>query len=280
MHIKKRLKGIKRFVNAPPKLVGIVNITPDSFSDGGLAYTPELAVARAKILLTDGADIIELGAEATGPGAKPVSEDEEIRRLAPVLKELNGVAVISIDTYKAGVAAYCLEHGASLINDVSGLRADNDLARVVAQHGASVVVMHSKEEGGHPHVSSSTRVYRNIIEEIKNFLLERTAFALSMGVRKSKIIIDPGMGRFLSENPEDSWDVLRRLRELVNIGFPVLIGTSRKGFLTNGQKRTLEERDALSQLSAILAWEHGATYVRTHNVSMFKTFLETWGKCR
>ena len=261
-----------------PHLMGILNVTPDSFSDGGRFLDLNLALEAGKKLLQDGASIIDVGGESTAPGRAPVSAEEEQQRILPFVQAFAKIAPLSIDTYKSSTARACLELGASMINDVSGLRADPNLPKVVAEFGAQLVIMHSKEKDREPHASESQRHYSNLCGEIADFLRARVDVALKAGVQQQKIILDPGMGRFLSHDPAYSWQLLREFDVLVEAlrPFPLLIGTSRKGFLGG----PLQERDALSQLTALFAVQRGASYIRTHNPSQAKSFLQCWSLTR
>jgi dihydropteroate synthase len=257
-----------------PLIMGIVNITPDSFSDGGLAYSEHDAIGRAEKLTVEGAALIDLGAESTAPEAKPVSLEEELRRLRPVVTALARKMALSIDTFKAPVAEEMLTLGAKVVNDVSGLRADEHMVKVVAGHHASLIIMHSKEQGSHPHVTESARDYQDVVREVAAFLMERAEYAVRAGVSERAIALDPGMGRFLSHDPKYSWELLRRYDELVEMlkPFPVVVATSRKGFLGGA----LATRDPISQLTALRAVQRGAKIVRTHAPGMMKQFLDTW----
>jgi len=256
----------------PPLLMGIVNVTPNSFSDGGLAFESPNAIELAQRLAAEGAELIDLGAESTAPGAEPVPEHEEQRRLLPVVTALAPKLPLSIDTFKSAVADRMLQLGARVINDVSGLRADPRMAAVVAEHKASVIIMHSKESGAHPHVTDSRRDYKDVVAEVTHFLLGRAEYALGSGIGQDCIALDPGIGRFLSHDPKYSWELLRRYSELVEglSPFPIVIASSRKGFLGGA----LQSRDPISQLTALWATQRGAKIVRTHAPGMMKQFLE------
>lgn len=257
-----------------PILAGILNITPNSFSDGGKFIQSDDAIKQGRALLADGASIIDIGGESTGPGTKPISGDEEWNRIESAIVELSAEHIVSVDTYKSEVATRAIKHGATIINDVSGLRADESMASIIAEHGAYVVIMHSKEDGPAPHATSSSHNYQDVIKEISEFLRARIDYAINEGISKEKIIIDPGMGGFLSTDPKVSWEVLERLDELYRnfSDYPLLIGASRKGFL--GGK--LEERDAISQLVHLRAAESGAKILRTHDVRMARDFSRCW----
>jgi dihydropteroate synthase len=203
-------------------IMGILNVTPDSFSDGG-AYGDDVsrAVKRAKQMVQEGADIIDIGGESTRPGTEPVSAEEECRRVLPIIDALKGqiTVPISIDTYKASVAEEALKRGATIVNDVSGLR-DPDMAAVVAKYGASVVVMHMQ---GEPKTMQANPVYTDVITDIKTFFEERIAKAKTAGIEN--IILDPGIG--FGKTLEHNLDILARLEELCELGYPILVGPSR-----------------------------------------------------
>lgn len=258
-----------------PWIMGVLNVTPDSFSDGGRHLAPETAIAAAREMRAEGATIVDVGGESTAPGSRPVDAAEEQRRVLPVVERLGHEMPLSIDTYRASTAERCLALGAAMINDVSALRADPGLARVVAEHEAGLVLMHAKD-GPLPHASDRPAHYRDVVAEIGEFLLRRAEVAIRAGVRETNIALDPGWGRFLALDPAPTWELLDRFDELVARlhPFPVVVGISRKGFLGGD----LAERDALSQLLALEAVGKGAAIVRTHNVRLMRRFLETAGR--
>lgn len=258
----------------PPWIVGVLNVTPDSFSDGG-RYLGSNAVAAADRLIGDGADILEVGAEATGPGSLPVSTEKELERLEPVLNYLQGRALFGVDSYKSEVAERAANAGALYINDTSALRADSRMAQVVASRGLNLILMYAKD-GPLPHVTEIEPVYTDPVSQIAQFLNERRTAALEAGVSESRIILDSGMGRFVSADPEVSWRILREYRRLCTKcgDAPFMIGVSRKGFLGG----RLEDRDAVSQLAALRAAENGAMFIRTHNPAMMRDFLKARSK--
>jgi dihydropteroate synthase len=267
-------RSFSRIANKP-YLVGILNLSDNSFSDGGLYRTPEQIHSQATKMLHEGADIIDIGAEATGPNSKEIAAKEELALLLPALDALPSGCYFSIDTYKSTTAEACIKKGAQMINDVSGLQADPELASVIASTDASLVMMFNPRSGL-PHASESVQHYDDVIDSIRAFFDKQISLATAAGIKSDKIILDPGMGAFLSSNPSYSWEVLRRLGEL-HSAFPeyrLYVGTSRKGFLGG----PLEERDPLSQLSALFAFGQGAHFIRTHNVSMAESFFEAWGK--
>ena len=255
--------------------MGVLNVTPNSFSDGGKYFDPTAALSHAEGFLAS-ADIIDVGGEATGPGSAAVPVDVELARVIPLVEQLAPIRPVSVDTYKSSVARRSLECGAAMINDISALRADPEMVWVLRDFRSPVIIMYSKERTGLPHVSGIDRKYKNIVLEIGDFLAERIDFALDSGMRADQLVLDPGMGAFLSLRPEVSWELLARFSELTArfIGFPVLIGTSRKGFLGG----PLENRDPLSQLTSLIAVTRGAALVRTHHPAQMKDFLEAYKK--
>lgn len=265
MNISALLEKDRRIV------VGVLNVTPDSFSDGGCYFDLPSAIAHAEELVRQGAVVIDIGGESTGPGSQPVSTQEEQRRILPVVTALASKVCLSIDTYHSESAKAALEAGAQIINDVSALRADPKMAAVVAASDAHLVLMYCKDSPL-PHVTATQRTYKDVIADISEFFAQRIAYALSEGVKREKIILDPGMGGFVSSDANLSWQLLARLKELKNnfADFPLLVGTSRKGFL--GGK--LEDRDPISQLTALWAIEHGAKLIRTHNPAMLLEFID------
>lgn len=264
---------VKLLGGEAPWLMGVINATPDSFSDGGLLTTPEVAVARARQLAADGAAIVDIGGEATGPHATPVDAATELLRIEPIVAALAGEMVLSIDTYHARTAARCLELGARVINDVSAARAEPEIADVVKEHRAILVMMHAKD-GPLPHPTDTPARYGDVARDIADWLVRRVDWALGRGLKLDQLVLDPGMGQFVSLDPVDSWRLLANLVAVVDrvAPVPVLIGVSRKGFLDV----PLEERDALSQLVATVAAYRGAAVIRTHDVKMAGQFLTGW----
>ncbi len=244
-------------------LVGVVNVTPDSFSDGGKFVDPALAVDHAVRLADEGAEILDVGGESTRPGAGPVEADEEWRRVEPALRALRPKtdARISIDTYKPEVAAKAIAFGADMINDVHGLR-DAHMVRLVAKEQVPAVVMHMK---GEPKTMQETAAYQDVVAEILAFLEDRTRAAVSAGVSRDRLIVDPGLG--FGKRPEHNTEILRRLDEFRRLGFPILVGASRKSFLGAIGGGSPGERLEASLAAAILAVEKGADLVRVHDVA-------------
>jgi dihydropteroate synthase len=246
-------------------VVGILNVTPDSFSDGGNFLDSEAAAEHAAAMLDEGADILDVGGESTRPGSDPVSQTEEIRRVVPVVERIRSVrpeAVISVDTYRSGTATAALEAGASLVNDVTALRGDPRMVSVIVEAECPVILMHMQ---GEPKTMQEEPHYQNVVREVRDFLAERAEYAVAAGVRPEDVILDPGIG--FGKRLEHNLDLLRNLDALVDLGFPVLIGASRKSFI---EKITgvQEARDRVSGTVAttVLAYERGATFFRVHDV--------------
>lgn len=245
-----------------PSVMGVVNVTPDSFSDGGLYLVARDAVARARELAEQGAALVDVGGESTRPGAAPVTADEELARVEPVLEALRGMPV-SIDTSKAEVAARALELGAELVNDVTALRGDEAMAGVVAERGAYVCLMHMQ---GEPRTMQAAPRYDDVVAEVVAFLEERVAFAVSQGVSEEHICVDPGIG--FGKTPDQNLELVRRLDEVCALGRPVLVGLSRKSTLGKvlGDPAATTGTAAASIGAAVSAFERGAWMFRAHDV--------------
>ncbi len=241
--------------------MGILNVTPDSFSDGGIYPTLDAALDRARRLISDGADIIDVGGESTRPGAEPVTEDVELRRVLPVVEALaeDARARVSIDTMKPGVAAACLSAGATLVNDVTGLR-DPKMAETAARFGSGIVIMHMR---GTPATMRQHASYTDVVAEIKTELEPRVNLARAAGIQE--VIVDPGLG--FAKTPAHNFAILRRLREIESLGCPILVGPSRKSFLASlpGMDR-IEDRLEGTLAAAVIAALNGASIVRVHDV--------------
>jgi dihydropteroate synthase len=259
------LPGRAPLVLGPRTLVmGVINVTPDSFSDGGRALDPAGARDIAIAMEAAGADLIDIGAESTRPGAPPVGGAEELSRLLPVLRALSGrVSVpISVDTYKAEVAAAALDHGASIVNDISGFEFDPKLGPLVAARGVPAVLMHTR---GRPQDMSANADYDDVVEEVVNELQKSVARAKAYGVPQQSLIIDPGIG--FAKRAEHSLQVLARLERLADLDLPILVGPSRKSFLTVATgPLPAEERDWPTAAAVTAAILGGAHIVRVHNV--------------
>ena len=252
-------------------VMGVVNVTPDSFSDGGLWYGADAAIAHGLDLAAQGADIVDVGGESTRPGAQRIDEAEELRRVGPVVTELVRAGLtVSIDTMRARVAEFALEAGAQLVNDVSGGLADPDMPRLVAAAGVGYVVVHWR---GHSQDMYAHAVYADVVTEVRGELAKRVDAVVHAGVDPGHIVLDPGLG--FGKRPEHNWPLLARLAELGTLAggtFPVLIGASRKGFLgkllarEDGTPGTLAQRDQATVAVTALAAAAGAWCVRVHEV--------------
>jgi dihydropteroate synthase len=248
-----------------PVLVGVLNVTPDSFSDGGDFLDPEVAVAHAATMLDEGARIIDVGGESTRPGSDPGSPEEEARRVVPVIREMlteRPDAIVSIDTYRAGTAGAALEAGARIVNDITALRGDPRMVALVAEAGCPVVLMHML---GEPKTMQRDPRYEDVVREVRDFLAARAEHAVAAGVEPENIILDPGIG--FGKTVEHNLALLKHLGSLVEIGFPVLVGASRKRFI--GRIAGVEEpKDRVFGTVAanVVAYQHGATFFRVHDV--------------
>jgi dihydropteroate synthase len=242
--------------------MGVLNVTPDSFSDGGRFLSPADAIAHGRRLAAAGAALVDVGGESTRPGAEPVPADEELRRVVPVIKGLAGIPV-SIDTGKAVVARRALELGAEMVNDVTSLRADRALAGVVAEHRAYLCLMHMQ---GEPRSMQAAPRYDDVVSEVAAFLEERIEHAVREGVARQHICVDPGIG--FGKTPDQNLELIRRLGALVELGCPVLVGFSRKSTLGKvlGYAEATQGTLAASLAAAVAAFERGAWMLRVHDV--------------
>ncbi len=246
-----------------PSVMGVVNVTPDSFSDGGVHLNPEVAAAAARRMVEEGAAIVDVGGESTRPGSSGVTLDEELRRIVPVLERLAGEVPVSIDTSKAGVARAAVALGAELVNDVTALRGDPELAGVVADAGVYLCLMHMQ---GDPRTMQREPRYDDVAAEVAAFLEERLTFAVAQGIPEERICLDPGIG--FGKTVAHNFELVRRLDVLLALGRPVLVGFSRKSSLG----RVLGDPDATtgplsaSVAAAVAAYERGASILRVHDV--------------
>ena len=254
-----------RTLGPDPVLVGVLNVTPDSFSDGGDFLGPERAVARAATMLDEGVQIIDVGGESTRPGSDPVSPEEEARRVVPVIRGILAErpgAIVSVDTYRSGTAEAALRGGASVVNDVTALRGDPRLTEVVADARCPVILMHML---GEPKTMQRDPLYGDVVREVRGFLAERAERAVAAGVGEENIILDPGIG--FGKTLEHNLALLNKLDAIVELGFPVLVGASRKSFIGRitgvGEAR---ERVPGTVATTVLAYERGATLFRVHDV--------------
>ena len=241
-----------------PAVMGVLNVTPDSFSDGGQFITPERALAQARRMIAEGADIIDIGAESTRPyGSQPVPHDEEMQRLEPVLAAVVALGVpVSTDSMKSAIVAWALENGATIANDVWGLQRDPEMARVVAAHNTPVIVMHNRDK---PDPTL------DIMQDIATFFERSLEIAAKAGIPDSHIVLDPGIG--FGKTQEQSMVALARLDELRTFGLPVLVGASRKRFISTVVPSEPKERLGGSLAAHLIAAKAGAQFVRTHDVA-------------
>jgi dihydropteroate synthase len=242
--------------------MGVVNVTPDSFSDGGRFLRPADAIAHARRLLDEGAALVDIGGESTRPGAEAVSAEEELRRVEPVLEGLRSLPV-SIDTTKAAVARRALELGAELVNDVTALRGDAELAEVVAERDAYVCLMHMQ---GEPRTMQTAPAYDDVVSDVAAFLEDRLAFAVAQGIREELVCLDPGIG--FGKTPDQNLELVRRLDRIVALGRPVVVGFSRKSTLGKvlGDPQAKQGTLPASLGAAVAAYERGASILRVHDV--------------
>jgi dihydropteroate synthase len=261
------------------RLMGVVNVTPDSFSDGGLFLDSRAAIAHARELIGEGAEIVDVGGESTRPGAEPVSGEEELRRVLPVVEGIAAAdtgAQVSIDTSKASVARACIEAGATLVNDVSALRADPEMVGLVAESEVECCLMHMR---GEPRTMQADPHYDDVVDDVRAFLEERLAYAVDTGVREERIMLDPGIG--FGKTLAHNLALLRRLDELTGIGRPLVVGTSRKSFIGRiladaaGRREPVVASERLPGTIAtnVLAYERGASVFRVHDVAPVRDAL-------
>ncbi len=262
-------------------MMGILNCTPDSFSDGGLYVLPQSALERSEELIREGAHSIDIGGMASGPGSNMLdvlTENERVLQVCRVLGE-NGVSErvpLSVDTFRMQVAKTAYEVcGVSVVNDISALRHDPEMAPFVAGEDLHVVLMYSKESAEYPLVTDREAPKGDLIETIKKFFDERVNFALKSNIKQKRIILDPGMGRFLGASPEHSWEMIKRIDEITRLfkDFPLLLGVSRKSFIG----ASVQERDIHSKLIELFLMNKGISIIRTHNVGLLHGLKKIWG---
>ncbi len=252
-----------------PIVMGVINVTPDSFSDGGRWLDPEAAIAHGRRLVAEGAEILDVGGESTRPGADPVDAAEELRRVLPVLEGLAGAgARLSIDTSKAAVAAAALDAGADLVNDVTALRGDPEMSALVAERGCDVCLMHML---GEPRTMQRDPAYDDVVADVKAFLAERLAHAIAAGIAEDRVWLDPGIG--FGKTVDHNLTLLRRLGELTALGRPLVVGTSRKSFLGRITGREAGERLPGTIATNVLALAQGAAVFRVHDVAPVREAL-------
>jgi dihydropteroate synthase len=241
-----------------PAVMGVLNVTPDSFSDGGQFAAPEHALAQAQRMIAEGADVIDIGAESTRPyGSEPISAEEELQRLQPVLPEIVALGIpVSIDSMKSAVVAWALDQGAAIANDVWGLQRDSGMAGLVAERGAPVIIMHNRD---------SVDPAADIMQDIVDFFARSLDIASKAGISPDKIVLDPGIG--FGKTPEQSMTALARLGELQSFGLPLLVGASRKRFISTVTPSEPHQRLGGSIAAHLLAAQNGARIIRAHDVA-------------
>jgi dihydropteroate synthase len=256
-------------MTVPFEVMGVLNVTPDSFSDGGAFLDAVAAIDQGRALVADGADLVDVGGESTRPGAPPVPEAEELRRITPVVEALaTDGAAVSIDTSKAAVARAALDAGAVYVNDVTAFRADPEMPGLVAERGVRCCLMHMR---GEPRTMQEDPRYDDVVDDVKAFLSERLAAAVAAGIPEARVDLDPGIG--FGKTLEHNLELLRRLDEVVALGRPVVIGTSRKSFLGRLTGRDVTDRVAGTIATNVLALERGARIFRVHDVAPVRDAL-------
>jgi dihydropteroate synthase len=260
------LPGGRRLDFSRHLVMGAINITPDSFSDGGRFFKPEATIGRTRQMIDEGADIIDFGGESSHPGSEPITLDEELNRVIPVIKavrEFSGIP-ISIDTTKAEVARGAIEAGADIINDISALRFDDRMVNVARDFDAPIIIMHML---GTPRTMQDNPSYADCVNQLKDFFDERIDFCMKNGIKKDRIILDPGIG--FGKRLQDNLLIIKRLDEFKTFGCPVMIGTSRKSFISmiTGIKGDADKRIGGSIASMLLALSRGCNIVRVHDVA-------------
>ncbi|MDP6887491.1 MAG: dihydropteroate synthase [SAR324 cluster bacterium] len=262
----------------PPRLMGILNITQDSFSDGSLFFKMDAAIAQARKMIADGADWLDIGGESSGPDSTEITQDEELQRVIPLIKKIREVSEIwiSVDTWKSEVARKSLEAGADAVNDVTALRGDTEMVKVIAEYKVPVILMFSKDRSAR--TSRQDSDYVDVVGTLKSFFSERLKFADSNGIDKSQIVLDPGMGFFISGKAKYSFEVIQRISELHEFELPLLLGPSRKSFLagvTKGRSLKFSERDIpCATVSSVALWQ-GVTLLRFHEVEQGRKLIDT-----
>lgn len=262
------LSRTKKLKLDKPLVMGVLNVTPNSFYDGSKYTEVDAAVARFDEMVKEGADIIDIGGESTGPGSKDVDEKDELKRVLPVLKVVckkRTKCWTSIDSYKPKVVAAALKEGVNMVNDILALRSDPKLAKLIAKEKVPVVLMYTKDHDGR--TSRKKPKYEDVVEDVKKFLKKRIKYAKEAGISAEQIILDPGQGAFISMDPVESCKVLKRLKEFRQFGHPLLVGSSRKSFIGEVLDLPLEERLEGSLACAVAAILNGASIIRTHDVA-------------
>lgn len=245
-----------------PKIMGIVNVTPDSFSDGGKYFSEKAAVDHALKLFDEGASIIDIGGESTRPGSEPVTLQEELDRTIPVIRELKKLRndiIISIDSTKSKVASTALENGADIVNDISGLTFDKNMLNLIKEYDPGIVLMHIK---GNPKTMQENPFYEDVVKEVKDFLCDQLKLAEAAGLKK--IFIDPGIG--FGKRLLDNFNIIKQLKDFEEFGYPIMIGVSRKSFIGKTLDLDIENRDIATVIMETVAVMKSARIIRTHNV--------------
>ncbi|MDR3638311.1 MAG: dihydropteroate synthase [Isosphaeraceae bacterium] len=260
-----------------PAVMGILNVTPDSFSDGGETLSVEHAFARALAMVEDGADLLDIGGESSRPGASPISLEEELQRVIPVVAALapRVPIPISVDTTKAEVARQALAAGASIVNDITALSADPAIERVVRDAGAGVVLMHMR---GEPRTMQNDPLYDDVVREVRDYLSRRIEWAEARGIPRSRIAVDPGVG--FGKTATHNLELLRNLEQFATLGCTLLVGLSRKGFLGGMTGRPVGQRAAASVAASLAACVQGANVVRVHDVGPMADAIKVWTAIR
>jgi dihydropteroate synthase len=255
-----------------PLLMGVLNVTPDSFFDGGLYENQTSAIARAKQMVEEGADMIDIGAESSRPGSNPISEREELKRLIPIVEAVHDAVLVplSVDTTKAEVARRAIQAGAAIVNDISALTFDPDMARVVSESGAAVVLMHMQ---GVPRTMQRAPHYGDVVKEVRAFLADRIQAADAAGISRKRIILDPGIG--FGKLLEHNLTLLAHLKMLTALGRPLLVGTSRKGFIGQILDQSVRERLFGTAAAVAMAVQQGAAMLRVHDVGAMRDVIRT-----
>lgn len=248
-------------------IMGILNVTPDSFSDGGLYLNCESAVKRTLEMVNEGADIIDIGGESTRPGSIPVSSEIELNRIVPVIKEIRKKTdcLLSIDTYKSRIARAAFKAGADMLNDISGLTFDKMMAKTAAKYNVPVIIMHIQ---GKPLDMHANPQYENLMEEVMNYFRERISQVREEGIYEKNIILDPGLG--FGKRPEDNFELIRELRQITTLGFPVLLGPSRKSFIGHVLKTPIKDRIEGTSAMVTAGILNGGNIIRVHDVKVMK----------
>ena len=263
--------GNFQFDLSRPLVMGIVNVTPDSFSDGGQHFQRDTALAHAQQLIADGADILDIGGESTRPGAQPVSVDQELERVIPIIERLRGVSVpISVDSCKPQVIRAAIAAGVQMVNDINALQ-DATALHAVAASNVAVCLMHKQ---GQPQTMQTQPYYQNVVAEVSAFLRDRIVAAEAAGIQRNRIVIDPGFG--FGKSLEHNLTLLRELKKLTELGAPVLVGLSRKSMLGTLTGQDVTQRLPASVAAALIAVQRGAAIVRVHDVRATVDALKIW----